>query len=575
MRIFIREHLKKIFKLYFCYYSILISISFFIINHNAFAESSFNKNSKFISLNKYGDYLAGSYASQIGDAVYAAKYYKNVLEVHPKNYELKIKTIKLLLIAGKVEGAKDLYNSLKDIDRTEEIIKIFGLTIDLKNNNYSSAKKKIDLVSNEGLGRFLKPILKLWIYAGLGDEKQINKLINEINVNSKFTSFNNYHKALVYDLINHPDTENVYETLIESPETRSIRAIQSYALYLKRVGKKDKSLSIVNSYLKQNSDNPIIEHARYNYFNNNTQRNIISINYGFAEVFYATAKALSEAEDFALSSIFIRLSIILRPESSVSYVLLNEILEQRGKWDLAIEPLKKIKPNTPLGEYSKIKIARNLNRLSREKDALKVLNDYLEINPESAKVYEALGDLFRSQKMWNKAVDNYNKAINKKRLINQKDWRIFYSLGISYERAKKWQEAEPNFKKALELNPDQPLVMNYLGYSWVEQGKNLNEALKMIQKAVMLRPRDGYIVDSLGWAFFRLGEFDDAVKNLERAVTLEPEDSIINEHLGDAYWKVGRFREAIFQWRRALEFGPEKAAIPKIKLRIEKGLTKI
>ncbi|PPR78812.1 MAG: Beta-barrel assembly-enhancing protease [Alphaproteobacteria bacterium MarineAlpha2_Bin1] len=569
-----REYLKKNLDLCLNYNLILPFLAFILIAHNALADDFVKSNSGF-AFPKYGDYLAGSYASQVGDAVNAAKYYKNVLEVYPNNYQLKIKTIKLLLISGEVEQAEDLYQTLQDSRENEEIIKLFGLAIDIKNKDYSSALKKIEFISTEGLGRFLKPVLRLWINAGLGDNKQINELISQINVDEKLTAFNIYHKALIYDVINHPDTEKIYENLIEQQDTRSVRAIQSYALYLRRIGKKDRSLEVVNNYLKQDSYNPIIRHARYNYFKNNSKRSISNANDGIAEVFYATAKALSEAEDYVLSSMFVRLAIVLRPKSNISYILLNEILEQRGKWGLAIEPLKKIKSDTPLGEYSKIKIARNLNRLSREKDALKILNDYVITNPESTEVYEALGDLFRSQKMWNKAADSYSRAINKKKLINQKDWRVFYSLGISYERAKKWQKAEPNFKKALELNPDQPLVMNYLGYSWVEQGKNLNEALKMIQKAVMLRPRDGYIVDSLGWAFFRLGEFDKAVKNLERAVTLEPEDSIINEHLGDAYWSVGRYREAIFQWKRALEFGPEKEAIPKIKIRIEQGLTKI
>ncbi len=570
-----RKYLKNNHFQFLNYYPIIYFFVLYLATNAAFAENSSKDENNFSSTPNYGDYLAGSYAAQMGDAFNAARYYKNILDLSPKNYQLKIKTIKLLLISGSIEQAENLYRTLENFSKSEEIIKILGLTIDAKNKDYQSALKKIEMLSTEGLGQFMKPILRLWLYAGLGDDKKINESIDQIDDDNKFIAFNNYHKALIYDLISHTETETVYKKLIENQETRSIRAIQSYALFLRRIGKKNKSESIVNDYLQLNSDNPIIQYARYNYYKSNTKRSVSSANEGIAEVFYATAKALSEADDLVLSTIFVRLAIILRPDSNISYVLLNEILEQRGKWALAIEPLKKINLDTPLGEYSKIKIARNLNRLSREDDAFKILNDHIKVNPNSTEVYEALGDLFRSQKMWIKAVDSYNKAIDNKKLINRKDWRIFYSLGISYERAKKWRKAEPNFKKALELNPDQPLVMNYLGYSWVEKGANLNEALVMIQKAVMLRPRDGFIVDSLGWAFFRLGEFDKAVKNLERAVMLEPEDSVINEHLGEAYWSVGRYREAIFQWKRALEFGPEKEAIPKIKLRIEQGLTKI
>jgi tetratricopeptide (TPR) repeat protein len=155
------------------------------------------------------------------------------------------------------------------------------------------------------------------------------------------------------------------------------------------------------------------------------------------------------------------------------------------------------------------------------------------------------------------------------------DWSIFFQRGIAYERLKKWELAEPNFKKALELVPDQPQVLNYLGYSWVDMNINLDEGLGMIRKAVDLRPDDGYIVDSLGWAYYRLGRYEDAVSELERAVELRAADPTINDHLGDAYWRAGRRLEAIFQWRTALSMKPEESEIPKIKQKIRVGLPEL
>ncbi len=526
----------------------------------------------------YGDYLAGSYAVQLGDAENASRFYKKIIINNPENFDLKITTIKLLLISGSINEAKEILYSIKkdELNLTNyEIIKIFSIVIDAKEKKYETAIKKLANISEEGLGQFLKPILFSWLYTSQGKEKKLINSIEKLDESSKFVAFNKYHKALIYDLIDHDETINCYKELVENDETRSIRAVQAYALFLRRIGKQKKSEEVLNNYLNLNSTNPILQQARHNYFSKKLKRNVSNTNQGLAEVFYATAKALSDTEDFELSVIFTRFALILRPGSNITNILLNEILEQKGKWNLAITPLKRIESDTPLGEYSIIKISRNLNRLSRLDEAFDVLNEYIKKNPGTVDVYEALGDLYRSKKMWLKAAENYIIAVNKKKTLYESDWKTFYSLGISFERAKKWNKAEPNFKKALELKPDQPLVMNYLAYSWVDQGKNLDAALDMIRKAVSLRPRDGYIVDSLGWAFYRLGDFDEAVKNLERAVMLEPEDAVINEHLGDAYWRVGRFKEAKYQWMRALEFGPEKEIIPKIKMRIEKGLNKI
>ena len=143
---------------------------------------------------------------------------------------------------------------------------------------------------------------------------------------------------------------------------------------------------------------------------------------------------------------------------------------------------------------------------------------------------------------------------------------------MSLERANKWDDAEKDFLFALSLYPDQPLVLNYLGYSWIDFGKNLKEAQNFIKKAILLRPNDGYFVDSLGWSYYRLGNYDKAVETLEEAVSLVPNDPIINDHLGDALWRAGYENEAIFQWNRALIYKPEKDLEENLKFKLRKGL---
>ena len=184
----------------------------------------------------------------------------------------------------------------------------------------------------------------------------------------------------------------------------------------------------------------------------------------------------------------------------------------------------------------------------------------------------ALGDLLRGEDRFAEAEAAYTRALQRVPAIDRRHWRLLYARGIAYERTKRWPQAEADLLKALELEPEQPFVLNYLGYSWVDQGLNLDRAKAMLHRAVELRPEDGFIVDSLGWAYFRLGEHDKAVTYLERAVELEPGDPVINDHLGDGYWRVGRMREARFQWQRALTFEPEPELATVIQDKLVNGL---
>ncbi len=176
------------------------------------------------------------------------------------------------------------------------------------------------------------------------------------------------------------------------------------------------------------------------------------------------------------------------------------------------------------------------------------------------------------RKKYDDAIKYFSAAISSLKEIDKKYWYLFYSRGMSYERSTKWDLAEKDFLYALELNPDQPLTLNYLGYSWIDLGKNIDEAHKLITKAVKLRPNDGYFVDSLGWAYYRMGEYKKAVSELEKAVGLVPNDPIINDHLGDAMWRAGYKNEAVYQWNRALIYKPDNELKNKIKFKLKKGL---
>jgi tetratricopeptide (TPR) repeat protein len=187
-------------------------------------------------------------------------------------------------------------------------------------------------------------------------------------------------------------------------------------------------------------------------------------------------------------------------------------------------------------------------------------------------LYQTIGNMLRGRKLFSEAVDYYSKSIALVSKPERDNWDQFYSRAVCYERLGQWSKAEPDFRKALELSANEPLILNYLGYSWVDRNEHVAEALELIKKAVSLKPDDGYYIDSLGWAYFRLGRFDEAVEQLERAVELKPEDPTINDHLGDAYWRVGRKLEAQYQWSTSLVSKPEAADIPKLQAKMKDGL---
>jgi Flp pilus assembly protein TadD len=245
---------------------------------------------------------------------------------------------------------------------------------------------------------------------------------------------------------------------------------------------------------------------------------------------------------------------------------------ETGQFELAVEIYGAVPADHPLALEATIGRSDAFVRTGRSDEAITTLQDLIAAEPQAFAVHAQLGDLLRRDERFTEAAAAYSQAVE---LIDQEDprfWFLFYARGICYEQIDEWDAAEADFRKALRLSPDQASVLNYLGYSLVEQRRNLDEALTMIERAVALEPESGYIVDSLAWVYFRLGRYQEAVAPMERAVELLPTDPIVNDHLGDVYWKVGRQREARFQWERALSFEPTEEDAERIRLKLELGL---
>jgi tetratricopeptide (TPR) repeat protein len=293
---------------------------------------------------------------------------------------------------------------------------------------------------------------------------------------------------------------------------------------------------------------------------------------GAAEVLYGLGAAIGRRGGEDLGLVYLQLALYLAPNQPLALLSLADLYEQLKNPTQAIKIYERVPEDSPLRRNADIQRAVNLDGLERTDEAKEKLQELIGERPDDVEAIMALGNILRGRKVFGECADVYSKGIATIANPEQPNWLIFYFRGICNERAKRWSAAESDLKMALKLFPDQPHVLNYLGYSWIDQGINLDEGMRMIRRAVEQRPDDGYIVDSLGWAYYRIGKYDDAVKNLERAAELKPDDPTINDHLGDVYWKIGRVLEARFQWAHARDLKPEPEDLTKIMQKLQSGL---
>jgi tetratricopeptide (TPR) repeat protein len=294
---------------------------------------------------------------------------------------------------------------------------------------------------------------------------------------------------------------------------------------------------------------------------------------GAAEALYGIGAALSQepgGED--LGMVYLQLAIHLNPEHPLAIVALASLFEATKKYEMAIDAYDRIPEKSPLRRKAMIQRALNLEVLEKKSEAREALKALVNEKPEEIEGLFTYANVLRAGKDYNEATEVYSRIVKILGEPKREHWAIYYYRGMSYERAKLWPSAEKDFQQALKLSPDNPQILNYLGYSWVDRGEHLDQALDMIRKAVALRPKDGYIIDSLGWAYYRLGKFEEAVVELEKAIALSPSDPTINDHLGDAYWRTDRKLEARFQWARAIEMKPEPEDLLIIQKKLKEGL---
>jgi tetratricopeptide (TPR) repeat protein len=519
-----------------------------------------------------GSYLAARHAGTERDSATAAAYYLNVLKADPRNADLLGRTFLSVLTDGDIEEAGKLADRLIQVDRTDRIARLVVGVRALKQKQYALARQSFAQSVRGPVTDLTATLLTAWALAGAGDARGATDALDHLTGPDWYAIFKDLHGGLILDFGNNrKDAAKRYERAYKADST-ALRTVQAYARFLSRNGGKNEALKIYQEFNKAVPDHPLISAEMKDLAAGEKLPALVdSPQAGAAEALYGLGASIGRRGGEDLALIYLQLALYLEPTHAMALLSLADLYESLKKPDLAIKVYDRIPPS-PLRRNADIQVASDLDQLERTDEAKKRLEHLITEHPKDTEAIVAFGNILRGRKQFAECADVYGKAIANVPKPEKSNWVMFYFRGICYERSKQWPNAEVDLKKALELYPDQPLVLNYLGYSWVDQGVHMDEGMNMIRRAVEQRPDDGYIVDSLGWAYFRTGNYAEAVKNLERAVELKPEDPTINDHLGDAYWRVGRVLEARFQWSHAKDLNPDKDDLPKIEEKLKSGL---
>ncbi len=519
-----------------------------------------------------GNYLAAIVAGSARDTLAASTFFNEALRADPKNRDLIERAFVASLANGSTDAAIPLAKQVIARDRSNGLARLALGVDNLKNGRFAPARA--DFGGGGDRSRDItSALLTAWSYAGAKDTRRAMATLDALK-DDVFVIFRDYHAALIADLAGDTAEADRRFRAVYAVERNTLRIVDAYGRFLASHGRRDEAIAIYKEFSEVAPNHPVVVDALAKLGAGKPLPPFVTnASEGAGEALFGLGSAGGRQGDELALLIYLRLSLDLAPQNALALIALADVYERMKQGEAAIDLYDSVPKDSPLRVNADIQAALLLETLGKTKEASDHLSAIVASNPKNEEALTALGNLQRSRKLFSDAVETYSRVLALQPLPDKSQWVIYYYRGISNERRKNWPAAEADLKKALELNPDQPLVLNYLGYSWVDQGANLDEAFRMLRRAVDLRQRDGYVVDSLGWAYFRLGRYEDAVRELEKAIDLKPSDPVINDHLGDAYWRVGRELEARFQWNHARDLGPEPEELPKILDKIKNGLS--
>ena len=520
-----------------------------------------------------GSYLAARHAGQQRDGAAAAAYYRAALKRDPSNGELLDRAFLSFLVDGDVDEAVKFAERVAQADKSDRVARLVLGVNSLKRKQYVSARRDLAQSIRGPITDLTATLLSAWGNLGVNDSKGAIAAIDHLAGPEWYAIFKDLHAGLIYDVAGNQKEAGKRLERAYKLDSTALRVVQAYGSWVSRNRSPKEALTVFETFEKALPRHPLVVEAMDKLKAGEKLPPLVAnVQAGAAEALYGLGASLGRRGGEDLGLVYLQLSLFLSPNHPLALLSLADLYEALKKPELAIKIYDRVPTNSPLHRNAAIQMAANLDSLDRADEAQKHLEALIKQNPDDLETVMALGNVLRGHKKFAECANVYSKGASAIQKPEKSNWVVFYFRGICYERSKQWAKAEADLTKALELFPDQPHVLNYLGYSWIDQGIKLDEGMEMIKKAVQQRPDDGYIVDSLGWAYYRVGNYEEATKQLERAIELKPEDPTINDHLGDAYWRVGRVLEARFQWAHARDLKPDAEDLPKIEEKLKEGL---
>ena len=528
-----------------------------------------------------GPYLAARHAAVQSDYAVAARYYAEALTHDPGNPELLESAALSYVSLGEVEKALPLARKMEENGQKSQIARLLMTAGLIAEGDYETLQARD--ISGNGIGPWVEGLAKAWSFVGSGDMPRAIAAFDEMAKEGGIQSLVLYHKAMALASVGEfEQADTILGSDAAGAAARTRRGVMAHSEILSQLGRNDDALMLIRQNFGAETDPELDRLLEQLTADMPVPFTLIpDVRAGMAEVYFTFAAVLlSEQAGDYYTLLYARIARFLRPDHIDALLLTAGLLESLGQNNLAIAEYKAVPADHPAYHAAELGRAAALRRMDQIDQAVEVLEQLARSHGALPVVHSTLGDVLVRQNKFKEAIAAYSRALELTTVEANSRWVLHYARGIAEERSGDWESSEADFRAALAINGDQPQVLNYLGYSLVEQNRKLDEALEMIERAVAGSPSSGYIVDSLGWVYYRVGRYEEAVTQMERAVELLAVDPVVNDHLGDVYWAVGRAREAQFQWRRALSFvnksdSDTEADPDRIRRKLEVGLDKV
>jgi tetratricopeptide (TPR) repeat protein len=528
-----------------------------------------------------GKYLAGRTAQYANDIGAAADSFAAALEADPGNTMLMRRAYYYLLADGRFDEAVAVARRAVEAIPDEDFAPLVLATAAIRDGDAAAARDLLAPLEPSGLNGLLQPLMAGWAALVDGDLDAALAALEPARDMTSARRLVDLHAALMAH-VGGDDAQAMarIDAYLDEAPPDNARPLELVTMLLVHNGRLEQAREIMRTYMAQGPAPLVVTDLARRLEANEAAGMpdlVRSPTDGFAEALYHVGLVVNQGQGSDTAIALIRMALAVRPDFPRAALAIAETLRRMERYEAATAVLQGIDTggDSALDYVVRLYTAENLENLDRIDEALARYDALAAAHPDQIEPLVDKGDLLRRDERFAEAAQAFGAALDRIESgagDSAMLWPVLFRRGVANERAGNWDQAEADFKRALDLEPGQPEILNYLGYSWLDRGEHIEEAVEMIREAVRQRPNDGYIVDSLGWGYYLLGRYEEAVIELERAVELRPQDWTINDHLGDAYWRVGRRTEARFQWERALSLDPEDDVIDDIERKLKQGL---